>query len=187
MDRVLPPRRQYSAAYIDDIIIHSRDWPTHLTRLTAVLDVLWQAGLTTNPAKCCLGLDEADYLGHTVGHGCVQPQTDKVQSIQTCPRPSTKKQVRTFLSLVSYNQIVPAFANTVAPLYNLTGKNQPNQVWWTPEAEDAFQALRWSLCNSPILATLDYTGPFMLQTDALDASLGAILSELQDGPEHPIV
>ena len=61
--------------------------------LTAVLDARLWAGLTANPTKCCVGLEEADYLGHTMGCGCVKPQINKVKSIKSWPQPSTKKQV----------------------------------------------------------------------------------------------
>ena len=33
MDQVLKPHHQYAAAYLDDIVIHSTDWQSHLSRL----------------------------------------------------------------------------------------------------------------------------------------------------------
>ena len=52
MDQVLRPHRTYAAAYIDDLVVHSTDWQSHLTRLEAVLGALRNAGLTANSAKC---------------------------------------------------------------------------------------------------------------------------------------
>ena len=187
MDRVLRPHRAYAAAYIDDIVVHSTDWESHLEKLTAVLRALRRAGLTANPAKCRLGLEEANYLGHTVGRGCVKPQTDKVGSIRTWPQPTTKKQVRTFLGLVGYyRQFVPQFATLAAPLHELTGASQPTKVRWSPAAESSFQVLRQALCDSPILATPDFGKPFVLSTDASDVGVGAVLAQIQDGTEHPV-
>ncbi|KAJ8279240.1 hypothetical protein COCON_G00063060, partial [Conger conger] len=118
MDKILRPHREYAAAYIDDIVIHSADWESHLRRLETVLGALREAGLTANPAKCRLGLEEADYLGHTVGRGCVRPQSRKVDGIANWPRPTTKRQVRTFLGLVGYyRQFIPDFASRAAPLH----------------------------------------------------------------------
>ena len=187
MDRVLRPHRAYAAAYIDDIVIHSGSWEDHLERLTAVLQSLRRAGLTANPAKCRLGLEEANYLGHTVGRGCVKPQEDKVASIRTWPQPTTKRQVRTFLGLVGYyRQFVPRFATLAAPLHELTGAKQPTKVQWSPAADTSFRTLRQALCDSPILATPDFGKPFVLCTDASDVGVGAVLAQVQDGVEHPV-
>jgi hypothetical protein len=65
MDRVLRPHRGYAAAYIDDIVIHGSEWDTHVKQVSAVLQALREAGLTANPKKCQLGLQEAEYLGYT--------------------------------------------------------------------------------------------------------------------------
>ena len=51
MDRVLRPHHKYAAAYLDDIVIHSKEWDTHLQQIRAVLGALREAGLTANPKK----------------------------------------------------------------------------------------------------------------------------------------
>ena len=58
MDQILRPHQAYAAAYIDDIIIHSDSWDVHIRQLRAVLEELRRAGLTANPNKCRLGLEE---------------------------------------------------------------------------------------------------------------------------------
>jgi len=94
MDRVLWPHQKYAVAYLDDIVIHGEEWGTYLQQVTAVLRALRWVGLTANPKKCRLGLRDADYLGFTIGSGCVKPQAGKVEAIRDWPRPQTKKQVR---------------------------------------------------------------------------------------------
>ena len=90
MDQVLRPYQHYATVYIDNIVVHSMDWQSHLTRLEAVLGALHKAGLIANLEKCRLGL-EVSYLGHTVGHGGVKPQQTKVDSIRTWSQPMTKR------------------------------------------------------------------------------------------------
>ena len=58
MDRVLRPQREYAAAYLDNIIVHSDSWESHLCRLQAVADPLRDAELTANPHKFKLGYAE---------------------------------------------------------------------------------------------------------------------------------
>ncbi len=77
MDQILRPHQEYAAAYLDDIVVHSADWSSHMSRLHAVLSTLRGAGLTANPTKCRLGLEEAEYLGFTIGRGKVRPQRRK--------------------------------------------------------------------------------------------------------------
>lgn len=152
-----------------------------------MLGALRTAGLTAKASKCRLGLEEANYLGYTVGRGCVRPQASKVEAIATWPRPETKKQVRTFLGLVGYyRQFVPDFASLAAPLFDLTKKEGKARVCWTGETEEAFQNLRNALCREPVLASMNFSLPLVPQTDASEVGLGAVLSQVQDGVEHPV-
>lgn len=48
MDSLLAP---HTAAYIDDIIVYTMDWPRHLHTLKAILGELRVAGMTANPKK----------------------------------------------------------------------------------------------------------------------------------------
>ena len=188
MDRVLRPHREYAAAYLDDIVIHGEEWGTHLKQVTAVLRALRGAGLTANPKKCRLGLRDANYLGYTIGRGCVKPQAGKAEAIREWPRPQTKKQVRTFVGLASYyRRFVPHFASLSAPLTDLTKSRLPDRIQWTEETEKAFQGLKEALCSGPVLVTPDFTKPLVVQTDASETGVGAVLSQLQEGEEHPII
>ena len=188
MDRVLRPHQAYSSAYIDDIIVFSVTWDEHLQHLGAVLGALRQAGLTANAKKCQLGLTETNYLGHTIGRGCVKPQKKKLERIHDWPQPRTKKQVKSFLGLIAYYQkFIHNFSSIAAPLYEMTSKNLPNQLKWSEEAEQAFQRLKEALCTEPVLRAPDFNRPFLLHTDASGTGLGAVLAQDFGGEEHPIM
>ena len=114
--------------YIADIVIHSQTWEEHLIWVEAVLQALRDAGLTANPTKCRLGLEEAHYLGHVVGRVYIKPQTGKVVFVFVFV--STVVQVLNIIAVSSRNCLpfIPNFANRTAPLHGLTRKTQPNQV-----------------------------------------------------------
>ena len=60
-------------------------------------------------------------------------------------------------------------------MYELIEKNR---CWtWTLECEEAFQSLKRSFCESPVLAYPDFMCPFRLDVDASMCGLGAILSQ----------
>ncbi|KAI2649246.1 Retrovirus-related Pol polyprotein from transposon 17.6 [Labeo rohita] len=187
MDIILRPHQSYAAAYLDDVVIHSETWQDHLERLRRVLLELRRAGLTANPRKCHLALAEAQYLGFRVGRGLIQPQQKKVDAVLSAPRPTTKTQVRAFLGLAGYYRcFIPNFSTLASPLTDLTRKGQPEKVVWNDELEKTFQSIKTALTTEPVLRAPDFNCPFLLQTDASDTGLGAVLSQVRDGEEHPV-
>uniref|UniRef100_K7EYM9 Reverse transcriptase RNase H-like domain-containing protein n=1 Tax=Pelodiscus sinensis TaxID=13735 RepID=K7EYM9_PELSI len=149
---------------------------------------LRDAGLTANPKKCKIGWQETTYLGYQLGRGLIRPLVGKVEAIQNYPAPTTKKKVRQFLGLAGYyRRFVPQFATLAAPLTALLTKDRPQRVTWTAECEAAFQNLKAALCSEPVLFSPDFSRPFIVQTDASDYGLGAVLSQEVDGEEHPVL
>ncbi|CAM4612755.1 unnamed protein product [Leuciscus chuanchicus] len=188
MDRILRPHAAYAAAYLDDIIIYSGDWQRHMQHLRAVLKTLRRAGLTANPKKCAVGRVEVRYLGFHLGHGQVRPQIDKTAAVATCPRPKTKKEVRQFLGLAGYyRRFVPNYSDLASPLTDLTKKEVPDTVPWTEQCQQAFTQLKAALCGGPLLHAPDFSLPFILQTDASDRGMGAVLSQEVEGEERPVL
>ena len=56
-----------------------------------------------------------------------------------------------------------------------------------PKAREAFDHLKATCLQAPILAFPDFNKPFLLETDASGRGLGAVLSQKQaDGRYHPI-
>lgn len=93
-----------------------------------------------------------------------------------------KSQVQKFLDLTGFST---EYATTAAPLSDLTKKSAPNLVEWNPQCNSVFQALKTHLCSSPILNSPE--NPFILQIDASNRGVGAVLSQLDaSGYDHPV-
>jgi len=171
--------------YLDDIIIYARSPQELLQRLRVVLDRLRQVGLKVKPTKCVLFQTEIQFLGHQVSENGVEPLPDKIEAIQNWPTPHCIRDVRAFYRLASYyRKFVRDFALIAEPLSRLTRKQAKFE--WTREAQEAFDRLKKALVKATSLAFLYPNRPCILDTDASDVAVGAVLSQKIDGVERPI-
>lgn len=188
MDRVLQGCEDWSAAYLDDVVIYSNSWAEHLHHLQQTLKRIEEAGLTLNISKCEWAKQEANYLGYHLGNGQLRPQIDKVEAIRRSPQPKTKKEVRSFLGLVGwYRRFVPNFASIAVPLTNLLSKPVKNPIPWTDDCETAFTTLKDKMCSSPVLQSPDFSQRFLVQVDSSAMGIGAVLAQGSAGEERPVV
>lgn len=87
-----------------------------------------------------------------------------------------------------YRKFIPNYASIASSLTDLTRKMEPNKVGWTPACLIAFEKLKSLLCSAPVLHAPDFEREFVLQTDASDRGVGAVLSQVDStGDDHPIV
>lgn len=178
---------QYTVCFLDDILIHTESFEEHLLELKRVFERLRQAHLTAKPSKCEIGQIQLVYLGHIIGEGVMKPTDEKIKAIQEAPRPTTKKEVRSFLGLLGYyRKFVPNFSTVAAPLSDLTKKGVPNRFDWRPECEQSFKTLKSMLLFSPILRLPDLSKTFILRTDASNLGVGAVLMQDHDGKKYPV-
>ena len=119
-----------------------------------------------------IGYDSIECLGHNIVGQTVRPQEDKIQAIRDAPRPSTKRQIKSFLGLAGfYRRFIPNCSFIVSPWTDLTKTNRPNSIKdWQDHHERAFQTLKNRLMSSPILRlpVFQEGKPFFLRTDASD-------------------
>ncbi len=139
----------------------------HLKHLHRFLSKICKAGLTLNVSKCEWAKQVTSYFGFQLGNCEVRHQVDKVEGLGNCPRPLTKKEVRSFIGLVGwYRHFIPQFSSIAVPLINLTTKAVKNPVPWTEECEQAFTQLKHHICTSRVLKSPDFTKRFVVQMDA---------------------
>ena len=173
--------------YLDDVLDYTKDWPSHVQTLRQFFLKVRAANLACKPSKCSVGFTDQVFLGHTIGRRGVFPSEDLVEKVRKATRPVTKKQLRSFLGLVGYYRaFVPNFAAIAVPLTDLTKKGCPNELTWTDVHENAFVALKQSVCQPPVLHLPNVNKPFILQTDASSEGIGAILLQEEGPVKHPV-
>ena len=84
-----------------------------------------------------------------------------------------------------YARFIKNYAEMKLPINKLTFKGQK---WkWREEQETAFKNIKDALTRAPVLARPDFTNPFIIQCDASNSVLGALLAQMFEDGEHPIV
>jgi len=68
----------------------------------------------------------------------------------------------------------------------MSKSKSPNVEKWGDRQENAFKEVKRFLSNEPILKLPELNREFILQTDALNQSLGGCLLQEHDGIKHPI-
>lgn len=171
--------------YLDDILVFSKDVPSHLQSLALVFGKLRTAGLSLKLKKCHFCRRRVRFLGHVVSEAGMAVDAAKTDAVRAMARPENVSQLRAFLGMANYyRRFVPGFADIAAPLYALL--QQDAKYVWSDVCEAAFIALKEALTRAPTLAFPRFDQPFIVQTDASATGLGAVLSQVQDGRERVV-
>jgi len=72
-------------------------------------------------------------------------------------------------------EVYKGFSNIVAPLTQLTKKDQP--FAWTDRCEESFRELKQRLTSAPVLVIPDVSKPFDVYCDASHQGLGCVLMQ----------
>ena len=166
--------------YLDDVIIFANSVEEHLERLKVVLERFRKASLKIRADKCHVLQKEVNFLGFRVNQHGVGTQRSKVEAIINWPTPRNLKETRSFVGLCSYyRHLVQGFAGIAEPLHALTKKGAK---WnWSEECQEAFQELKRRLTSAPIMTLPQDDDVYILDTDASDCHIGAVLSVVRQG------
>ena len=162
--------------YFDDIIIPSNSIEQQCERLRTVLSRFRTHNLRVKASKCTFAADEVLFLGHIVSSKGVHTDPAKIKAVSELQEPKNVVQVITFLGLPGYyRRFIPRFATIAAPLVDLTKKM--STFVCDQRHKEAFHVLKTLLCKAPVLAYPQLNEQFILQTDASDLGLGAVLTQ----------
>ena len=191
MDRVIRGLEyKIALAYLDDIIVFGSTIEECIDNLRTVFQRVRDAGLKLKPSKCSLFQLETNYLGHIISAEGVKTDPKKVEDVKNFGQPRNVKDVQTFMGMTQYySKFIKDFMEISLPLYHLMKKGVKFE--WGPKQELAFETLKKRFTSAPVLAYPIDDARFILDTDASNYAMGAVLSQLQrdeDGEyvERPI-
>ena len=101
---------------------------------------------------------------------------DKIKTIQEWKPPRNMKEVQRFLGFANfYHRFIEGYSKIVKPLTLLT---QKGNTWdWTKKEQQAFNELKIKFTTEPVLAQPNTHAPFILEVDASNEAVGAVLSQ----------
>ena len=175
-------------AYMDDILIYAKTEEEHDRLVQEVLNRLQQNGLAVSPEKCVWKAKEVEFLGYVIGEEGIKMATDKVEAVLGWKTPKSLTETQSFLGFANfYRRFIKDYSKVARPLTELT-KKEPGKRWsWNEAAEAAFRELKHRFTTAPVLAHFDPTRPVILETDASDFAIGAVLSQRnEENRLHPI-
>jgi hypothetical protein len=184
--------RNFAPCYFDDIFIHSKseanlsEVQVHTGHLREVLSVMRKYKLYANIKKCIFGAPEIPVLGCFVGRNGVRADPEKIKAIVDWPVPQNVKELRQWLGIANYlHKYTKNYADIVRPLSALLRKDE---AWiWTPERDDAFNNIKKSLTQAPILALPNHEKPFHVVCDASDFAIGCALLQYDDEGKERVI
>lgn len=172
--------------YLDDIIIATNDFDSHFKILSKLAERISAAGLTISVSKSRFCMRSLKYLGYIVNEEGIRPDPEKIAAIEGYPVPKSVKDVRRLIGLTGwYRRFIPNFATITAPITELIKKNCA-KIEWNPEAQEALVRIKVALTSAPVLSNPNYESPFIIQTDASDSGMGAVLVQ-GEGEDERVV
>lgn len=158
----------------------------HVTHVRDVLQRLLENKLYVKAKKCELHVSSTSFLGYVVEEGRLRADPAKVGAVKNWPVPSTCKRLQGFPGFANfYRRFIRGHSQIAAPMTKLTSLK--HSFTWSPEANLAFQELRTRFTNAPILVHPDPEQQFVVEVDASESGVGAVLSQIssKDNKLHP--
>ena len=170
-------------AYLDDVIVVGTTFDEQVKNLRRVFTRFRDHGLKLKPKKCFLFRKEVKFLGRMITQQGVSVNPDNIETVLKWPKPTSVKELESFLGFVNYHRDhIKGYADIAAPMYELTG---PKTVFeWEDRHQKCFENLKMAMTDAVTLTIPNSNATFVLDTDASDLSVGAELSQIQDGQER---
>ncbi|SNX84008.1 uncharacterized protein MEPE_02716 [Melanopsichium pennsylvanicum] len=169
--------------YLDDILVFSNNEADHHHHVCQVLDRLRKHQLYCAPDKCEFHTDSVKFLGYLVSPDGLSMDPTKVSTVLEWPPPQSIRQIQVFLGFANfYRRFIRHYSRVAAPLTDLLKGGASGKVDLPPEATAAFNRLKEAFTSAPILRHFSPTLYTVVETDASDAVVAAVLSQWHPQP-----
>ena len=181
-------------AYIDDILIFSKNKADHIVHVRRVLERLRKFGLFVKLSKCEFFVFEIGFLGFRISARGIFMEPERVATIAQWTEPRSIKDIQVFLGFANfYRRFIQGFSRIAMPLNEQLktgpqgrrgrGQGTKGQFVLSPESKEAFRRLKEAFVTAPVMRHFDEAQPIRVETDASGFAVSAILTQPGGGPE----
>ncbi len=170
---------------MDDIHIGGETEVEMLQNLKIVLDRLYQNHLKIRLSKTKFFESECKLLGMIFSPVGKRVDPEKIRSIENFGPIDSVKKVQSFLGMVCYlSSFIPHFSTVCSPLFALLRDQKSKAFNLTPEAIEAYEALKKHISKCTMLYHINFENPLYLTCDASNYGCGSFLYQINSYPKN---
>ncbi|MBW0556053.1 hypothetical protein O181_095768 [Austropuccinia psidii MF-1] len=167
----------YVLVYLDDIMVFPKSEKEHVTHVSTVLSRLRSKNLFAKDSNCLFHVSSVEYLGYVVSSEGLKIDQANVQQILNWPPPRALKALQSFLGFANfYCRFIKNYSKKISSPTSFLKKDSCFPL--NEEAQSQFRQLKDAFTTAPILSHFNPSLPTILESDASDYALGAVLSHI---------
>ena len=161
----------------DDMVIYGRTTVEHDRNFLRFMELCRKNNLKLNKDKLQFRQESVSFFGHLWTRDGIQADPKKIKAITSMEFPPDKETARSFLGMVNYlNRYSPRLAELTDSLREMCPPEKHYDVT-NKEAIRDFHLIQQEVGNKVILPYFDIKAATVLQTDASQKGLGAVLMQ----------
>ena len=173
--------------YLDDIVIYGKTMEEHDKVLLEILKHLKEKSFKINVEKIQLRKEQVKLLGLIINGETVEMPKEMKEKIFVFQVPKTKKDLQRFLGAINYHRrFIDNINEKTNSLYEML-KNEESMSNWTEEHTKAFKELQEEANKSIKRYHPNYSYKFILETDASNSGVGALLYQIDENGQRRII
>jgi hypothetical protein len=138
--------------YIDDIVVKSVEFSSHIADLRKAFDKMRRYGLKMNPRKCAFGVSAGKFLGFIIHEYGIEIDPDRNKSIRNVGPMTCKLEMQKFLDKVNYLQrFISNLAEKIDAFTPILQLKNDAEFTWEAEQQETIGLIRKYLSSTPVL------------------------------------
>ncbi|XP_072088602.1 uncharacterized protein [Arachis hypogaea] len=171
--------------YVDDMVAKTKVGNSHIDDLTEIFGQIRHYNMRLNPKKCAFGVQGGKFLGFLLTNRGIEANSNKCRGVVDMTRPKTIKEVQRLTGrLAALSRFVPYLASKSNPFFQTIKKK--NRFQWTDDCERAFNTLKTTLSQPPILQKPLQGEDLFLYLSVTDWAVSSALITERSKIQHPV-
>lgn len=179
---------EFSICIFDNLLVLAHDYADALLKLELVLRRCKERNVFLKFSKTWLGFTKVTFFGYECSHDKYGLSDARKQAIKSFRMPRSQKAMQSFLGTsIFFQDFVPNFAKSAAPLHEMTHKDfNWDPSTWKRDYVGAFEHLKEVILAATQLYYPDYELEWILRADASLEGVGAVLFQCKPSADGEV-